>query len=60
MNSADVGSIFTIFGIAWIGFTTIFWMVVCWRAMKAHEKLAQNSDEGIQALRAWWKRKRDE
>jgi hypothetical protein len=39
---------------------TIFWMVVAWRAMKALERLAHNSDEFKEALRAWWKEKRRE
>ncbi len=31
--------------------TTIFWMVVGWRAMRAHERLAAASEQAAQKLR---------
>ncbi|GEM_PF-6155306 len=35
----------------------IFWMVVFWRFMRAHEQLADAHDEIRQAVRAWFKSK---
>jgi uncharacterized membrane protein len=32
--------------------TAIFWMVVGWRAMRAHERLADASEQAIQKIRA--------
>jgi len=31
--------------VLWGLFVTIFWMVCAWRAMRAHEKLAQSVDD---------------
>jgi hypothetical protein len=48
-----------VIGVVWVFFVTIFWMVVGWRAMKAHEKLARNSSEATQALRAFWRERHE-
>lgn len=34
----------TIIAVLWGLFATIFWMVCAWRAMRAHEKLAESVD----------------
>jgi uncharacterized membrane protein len=31
---------------------TIFWMFVGWRAMRAHERIAEASEEGVRRMRA--------
>ena len=33
-------------------FVTIFWMVVAWRAMRAHEGIANAQDNLVRAVRA--------
>lgn len=35
-----VASLFAFLGIVWALFVTVFWMICGWRAMRAHEKLA--------------------
>lgn len=42
-------------GAIWTFIVTIFWLVIGWRAMKAHERLAASADEIRQATRAYVK-----
>jgi uncharacterized membrane protein len=38
--------------LAWFGIaTTIFWMVVGWRAMRAHERIADAAEQAARKLR---------
>jgi uncharacterized membrane protein len=38
--------------LAWFGIaSTIFWMVVGWRAMRAHERIAEASEQAARKLR---------
>lgn len=47
MNNNPLVLLGLIFGF----FTTIFWMVVGWRAMRAHERLAEASEEAASKMR---------
>lgn len=43
LNNANyLGVAIVVIGILWGLFVTIFWMVVGWRAMRAHEKLSDH------------------
>lgn len=45
MNGGGMGA-FALLMVLWGLFVTVFWMVCAWRAMRAHEKLA-DSVEGL-------------
>ena len=45
MSGSGVGGFVAILLILWGLFVTLFWMVCAWRAMRAHEKLADSADE---------------
>lgn len=47
--------IFIIIGALWTLVVTILWLVIGWRAMKAHERLAESTDEIRLATRAYVK-----
>jgi uncharacterized membrane protein len=47
MNATDMASLALLFAIG----TGIFWMVVGWRAMRAHERLADASEQAARSLR---------
>jgi hypothetical protein len=55
----DTAIIEGVIAVAWALFVTFFWMYIAWRAMRAHERLAKNSDEVIQAIRTWFREKRE-
>jgi hypothetical protein len=44
MNEGGIGGV-AVLMVLWGLFVTIFWMVCAWRAMRAHEKLADSVDE---------------
>jgi uncharacterized membrane protein len=46
MNSTDLGTLALLFAVG----TGIFWMVVGWRAMRAHERLAEASELAARKL----------
>jgi uncharacterized membrane protein len=45
-----------LFGIA----SAIFWMVVGWRAMRAHERIADASEQAVRKMREIDKREQDD
>ena len=47
--------LFMFVGIIWTLVVTILWLVIGWRAMKAHERLAESHDEIRHAVRAYVK-----
>lgn len=47
MNNSDLATLAVLFGVI----TGIFWMVVGWRAMRAHERLADASELAARKLR---------
>jgi hypothetical protein len=47
--------LFIVIGAFWTFIVTFIWIVIGWRAMKAHERLAASVDEIRQATRAYVK-----
>jgi uncharacterized membrane protein len=47
MNNSDIATLALLFAII----TGIFWMVVGWRAMRAHERIADASEQAARKLR---------
>jgi hypothetical protein len=45
------GELIMVIAGAWGMIITILWLVIGWRAMKAHEKLADSQDEIRRAIR---------
>lgn len=44
----SLGAVLPIALVAFFGFvTTVFWMIVGWRAMRAHERIASTIDETL-------------
>lgn len=41
----------------WSFLVTVLWLVIGWRAMRAHERLAASMDEIRLAVRAWFRSK---
>jgi uncharacterized membrane protein len=46
MNNTDIATLALVFGIC----TGIFWMVVGWRAMRAHERIADASEQWVRKV----------
>ena len=51
MNINASGGAFAVFAILAAIFSAIFWMVVGWRAMRAHERIADASEQAARKLR---------
>ncbi len=45
MSGGGLGACVAILTILWGLCVTLFWMVCAWRAMRAHEKLADSAEE---------------
>ena len=44
-----------IIGTVWAFITSVLWLIIGWRAMKAHERLAESAEGFRQAVRAYVK-----